>query len=41
MLKYDMTDCHTVDKTCAHPNKQKKVIILWAYQGMTLPEISP
>ncbi len=31
-----MTECHTVDNTCTHPNKQKKVIILWAYHGTLL-----
>ena len=36
-----MTECHTVDITCTHPNKQKKVIILWAYHGTTLSGFLP
>ncbi len=33
-----MTECHTVDITCTHPNRQKKIIKLWAYCGTTLSE---
>ncbi len=36
-----MTECHTVDITCTQPNKQKKVIILWAYHGTTLSGFLP
>ncbi len=36
-------DCrsHTVDITCTHPNKQKEVIILWAYHRPTLSKFLP
>ncbi len=36
-----MTKCHTVVITCTHSNKQKEVIILWAYHGTTLSGFLP